>query len=406
MPAEGGPPSWMFDGDEAPSNVVGIRPGPTKDDPFRGLGHLPAIALFGRERILKLAATPVEYLWKDIAVAGTVILIAGPPSEGKTTLLFLVLAVRLSLGGKAVKLLERDLNPANPSQFIVLIEGEHSESSTSRKLQKSLQIMGVDDAGLRRIIVVARKAVLVGSPEWLDVELMIGAGLVSDIGIDTLARVAPAEANDETQQVAIFNRLAQAIERAPDGLDRPTIWAIAHTRKNGKDGKDAGLGEVSGSVQRVGQSDTVLIVRGEKVEGQTVSTTVKFEKLREDPDDYPKPVTYSIVKGPDGIPCIQGQVKRDERPLEERVLDLLRLEPRTKNWLATKLCRSKSDIEVVVTNLFDARAVTTVEVTISGRPYKALTVRKDYVPDATRARDLAQDSGGPPDAPGLPWDEL
>jgi hypothetical protein len=371
---EEGPPPGLFDEDEAPSNVVPMRAGPTKDDPFRGLVHLPAIALFGRERILKLAATPVEYLWKDIAVAGTVILIAGPPSEGKTTLLFLILAVRLSLG-EPIKLLDRELKPANPAQFIVLIEGEHSESSTSRKIQKSLTIMGVDDAGLRRIIVVARKAVLVGSREWLDVELMIGAGLVSDIGIDTLARVAPAEANDETQQVAIFNQLAKAIERAPDGLDRPTVWAIAHTRKNGRDGKDAGLGEVSGSVQRVGQSDTVLIVRGEKVDGQTVSTTVKFEKLREDPDDYPKPFTYSIVKGPDGQPCIAGVTKRDERPLEDRALDLMRCEARTKTWLGKQLNRSNSDIEVVITNLFDARAITSVKVNVGGRERSAFIAK-------------------------------
>ena len=364
-------------GYEPQSNVRALRPmvaGPAAGDPFRGLEHLPRVALLGRKRILDLAKTKVEYLWHDIAVAGTVVLIAGPPAEGKTTLLFLILAARLSSRGP-IKLLERMILPMRQGQFIILIEGEHSESSTSRKLVKSLAIMGVDDTGLERIIIVARKAVLVGSPEWLECELMIAAGLVSDVAIDTLARVAPADANDESQQVAVFNSLAKAIEMAPEGLDRPTVWAIAHTRKNGTDG---GLGDVSGSVQRVGQADTVLLVKGEKMDGQTVSSRVTFLKLREDPDEYPRPVEFSIVKDDQGRPYIAGKRKPSEAiPLEERVLALLRVEARTKNWLATSLSRSRADIDVAITNLFDQRAIVSCHVTVKGAPRKGFRAKTD-----------------------------
>lgn len=396
-------------GYEAPSNVRPLRPmreGPTTGDPFRGLEHLPRVALIGRKRMLELAATPVEYLWHDIAVAGTVILIAGPPAEGKTTLLFLILAARMSSHGP-VKLLERMILPAPVEMYIVLIEGEHSESSTSRKLVKSLAIMGIDDKGLDRIIIVARKAVLVGSPEWLEVELMIAAGLVSDVAIDTLARVAPADANDESQQVAVFNSLAKAIEKAPSDTARPTVWAIAHTRKNGTDG---GLGDVSGSVQRVGQADTVLLVKGEKVEGQTVSSRVTFLKLREDPDEYPKPVEFSIVKDDTGRPYIAGKRKPCEAiPLEERVLALLRVEPRTKNWLAAHLCRSKADIDVVITNLFDQRSILSETVTVGGRDRKAFRAKSPEELSRTNgrgARDEARDSLEHGTEHHRPWDEL
>ncbi len=374
--------------------------GPTGTDPMRGLHHLPLVALLGRQRIKDLAAKPVDYLWQDIAVAGTVVLIAGPPSEGKTTLLFLILAARMH--NTPVPLLERTMLPAAQGRFIVLIEGEHSEASTSRKLLKSLATLGLDDAGLERVIIIARKAVLVGSPEWRDIETLIAASLVSDVAIDTLARVAPADANDEAQQVAVFNTLAKAIERAPDELDRPTVWAIAHTRKNGT---DKGLGEVSGSVQRVGQADTVLMVRGEKVDGQTVSSRVTFEKLREDPDEYPKPVEFSIVKDELGRPYIAGKRKPSEGvPLEERALALLRLEPRTKSWLATHLNRSKGDIDVVITNLFDQRMIVTSEVTVGGRVRKVFTARVDkFQPQhGTKARDDEKHGT----TPGLPWDEL
>jgi hypothetical protein len=391
-------------GSEPLSNVVALKPmreGPTKGDPFRGLEHLPRVSLIGRKRMLELAKTPVEYLWVDIAVAGTVILIAGPPAEGKTTLLFLIIAARLS--SHPIKLLERIILPSRQDQYIVLIEGEHSESSTSRKLVKSLAIMGVDDVGLERMIIVARKAVLVGSKEWLDVELMIGAGLVSDVAIDTLARVAPADANDESQQVAVFNSLAKAIERAPEGLDRPTVWAIAHTRKNGTDG---GLGDVSGSVQRVGQADTVLLVKGEKVEGQTVSSRVTFVKLREDPDEYPKPVEFSIVKDDLGRPYIAGKRKpSEEMPLEERVLALLRVEPRTKSWLAAHTCRSKGDIDVVITNLFDQRSIASCDVMVKGVSRKAFRAKTDGELQYGRGTKTWDDSEHGTST-GRTWDEL
>jgi hypothetical protein len=389
-------PPWMLD--EPASNVVPMREGPTKGNPLRGLVHLPKVALMGRKRILELASTPIEYLWQDIAVAGTVVLIAGPPAEGKTTLLFLILAARMSSSGP-VKLLERMILPARQDQYLVLIEGEHSESSTSRKLQKSLVIMGVKDDALERIIIVARKAVLVGSAEWLECELMIAAGLVSDVAIDTLARVAPADANDESQQVAVFNSLAKAIEKAPEGLDRPTVWAIAHTRKNGN---DSGLSEVSGSVQRVGQADTVLLVKGEKVDGQTVSSRVTFAKLREDPDEYPKPVEFSIVKDDTGLPYIAGKRKPSESiPLEERVLALLRVEPRTKSWLATATNRSKQDIEVCITNLFDQRSIESCDVTIRGNTRRGFKSREP----GQISRDFSRDEHVHGTQSGLSWDE-
>lgn len=375
--------------------------GPTVGDPLRGLQHLPLVALVGRERMLQLARTPVEYLWQDIAVAGTVVLIAGPPSEGKTTLLFLVLACRLS--SSPTKLLERQILPGPADRYVVLIEGEHSEASTMRKMVKSLKLMQVDDIGLDRLIVIARKSVIVGSSEWCEIETMIAAGLVSDIGIDTLARVAPAEANDESQQVAIFNRLAGAIERAPSGADRPTIWAVAHTRKGSAE-KQTGLAEVSGSVQRVGQSDTVLLVRGEKVEGQTVSSRVTFEKLREDPDEYPKPFEFAIIKGLDGEPMFRNAPpKRDDRPLEVRVLEWLREAPQTKRAIRDKFGRSDSDVETVITNLFDARSITTVKSTVAGRKRTQFSAREELQPEhGTGARDSVEHGT----SMGLPWDEL
>lgn len=332
--------------------------GPSVSAPLRGLEHLGKLAVFGRDALRALAAAPVAYAWRDIAVAGTVTLIAGPPAEGKTTLLFLLLAARLTTGDP-VTLLGRVVTPAPAGQYVVLIEGEHSEGSTARKMLRMMALLGVDDVALDRLIVVARKAVKLGSPAWLDVVKLTKAGLVSDIALDTIARVAPGDANDEREQVAIFDIVAQAIESAPDGGDeKPSAWAVAHTRK----GEAASLEDVSGSAQRVGQADTVALVKGEKVDGRTVSTTVTFAKLREDPDVYPLPVTFAIVKDDDGARLETGGKDEDGRPLEVRILEQLAAGPKTKTGIVKALHRNLRDVEPAITALFAARRIRSAEV--------------------------------------------
>jgi hypothetical protein len=308
---------------------------PTTQDPLRGLQHLARVALVGRARILERASEPVAYVWQDIAVMATIVLLAGGPSGGKTTLLFLLLVARANIG-EPVNMLGRVVTPAPPEQSVVLIEGEHGEGSTCRKLMRSCEIAGVNDLALGRVIVVARKSVRIGSPVWDDVVRFVSRGLVSDIAIDTIARVGGGDANNEQEQVTIFDRVAQAIEAAPPGKE-PTVWACAHTRK----GDAAGLDDVSGSIQRVGQADSVLLVKGEKEGGRTVSSTVTFQKLREEPDDYPTPVAFAIDTGEDGRrsirldaarPAKQDREKTGARARatpEQRILDVVRRSPGT-----------------------------------------------------------------------------
>jgi hypothetical protein len=341
---------------------------PVVVDPLAGLKHLGPIALVGREKILGLARQPIVYSWQDIVVAGTVVVIAGPPAIGKTTLLFLVLGARANTGAP-LELLAREVQPATPGQWLVVIEGEHSEASTARKLVRSLRLLDVDDVALGRLIIVARKAVQLGSPQWLEVSELVARGLVSDIAIDTIARIAPADANDERQQVAIFAAVAEVIERAPAGVEPPIVWCVAHTRKNNTSGDVA---DVAGSTQRVGQADTVLLVSGEKCDGRVVSTKVTFGKLREEPDVYPQPVSFSIVTGVSGAPVLKTDVSAatDDGPLEQRILALLELGPKTKSALCTALGRSGSDVEEALTALFGERAIRTGSTRIGGRDRK------------------------------------
>lgn len=362
---------------------------PTATDPLRGLKHLGLVAVVGRDAILTFATMAVVYLWQDIAVAGTIVLIAGPPAEGKTTLLFLILAARMNTG-EAVTLLGRHIEPAPTGQWLVIIEGEHSDASTARKLVKSLRLLGLDDSGLDRCIVVARKAVKLHSPEWLDVQKLVAAGLVSDIAVDTVARVAPADANDEREQVGIYDEIARTIELAPDDSPKPTAWLAAHTRKNGTSG---GLEDVSGSAQRTGQADSVLLIKGEKIGGRTMSTTITFAKLREDPDQYPMPVTFSIDAT--GIRTTDAAVAgaADDRPLEERVIDSLQAGPKTRNGLMQALKRSWHDIDEAIACLFEAKAIRTGSIRVRGRDFKTYELREGGTWKSKSTPDSTPDEG-------------
>jgi hypothetical protein len=371
---------------------------PSASEPLRGREALAKVAVLGGDRIRALAALRPAYVWQDIAVVGIVVVLAGGPGEGKTTLLFLILVARMTLGAP-VTLLGRRVEPIGPGRYVVLIEGEHGESSAARKLVSSCEILAVDTACLDRIILVARKAVRLGSPEWLDVVELVRAGLVSDIAIDTVARVAPADADNEREQVEVFDRIAQAIEVAPSEDAKPVAWVIAHTRKNGAGDS---LADVSGSTQRTGQADTVLLVKGERVDGRVVSSTVTFAKLREEPDDYPAPTAFAIVTGSDGrrtLATVEAPAA-DDRPLEERILDRLKLGPRAKSKLATELSRSRGDIDEALQNLFSSRAIETTTLRIRGRDFKAFTLRQQGRWAARNETGRTPDEGCPADDNG------
>lgn len=380
------PPGRFADDDDATTSKV--RLSPTAAEPLRGLPALAAVATMGVARLRELAGQEVNYVWSDIAVSGTIILLASGPSEGKTTLLFQLLVARANRG-IAVWLLERRVEPAPPGKFIVIIEGEHAESSAARKLLASCALLYVDEKALDRIVLIARKAVRIGSPEWSDIVRMVAAGLVSDIAIDTVARVAPSDANDEREQVAVFDMVAQAIEAAPSPADRPTVWAAAHTRKNGRTGD---LTDVSGSAQRTGQADSVLMLDGRKEGGRTVSTTVTFAKLREEPNEYPSPVTFAIVTNDAGKKVLRtgSSVAEDDsdEPLETRITNRLKAGPLTKNKLRNDLGRSAADMEVAISNLFASRQISTTNINVRGRSFTAFTLRSvakstpDFSPDS------------------------
>lgn len=347
--------------------------------PLHGLPELTKAAVIGQMAIEELAAKPIDYVWADIVVAGTIALIAGGPGCGKTTLLFLLVVARLH--DQPTKVLHREVAPAPAGKYVVLIEAEHGESSAARKLVRSCDALGIDRKCLNRLILVARKNVCIGDPAWNEVCVLASRGLVSDIVVDTIARATRSEANDEQEQIKVFAEVARAIELAQGvGL---VVWLVAHTRKS----ENLELDDVSGSTQRVGQADTVLLMKAERRDGQVIASKVKFAKLREEPDDYPAVVDF-VMK--DGKVAEVVEKKTDPRPLEEQIWECLALGPQTKNRLREKLKRAGDDIEAALSALFDQKAIIRTSVSVRGKDYAAFCRKPGVDYDAARyAENLA-----------------
>lgn len=275
------------------------------------LARLRAISATGDE-IEREAAKPVSWAWQDLVVSGTINLIGGASTSGKTTLMFLVAMAR-AIG--LPMFLGREITPIPEKQWSVIIEGEQSIGAASRKLLKCAKALRAPEHPFGRTMLVARESVIVGDAKWNSVVALCKAGLVGDLFLDTLASTTNAEANDEQAQVELFRMLVGVVRGSP--RDRPTtLWLAAHTRK----GEGIELEDVGGSAQRHAQVDTVIMLektRDPKTR-RIKHSTLYFEKLKEDlPDDTDvSPVSYRVtVSG--GVQIVARDSSKGGRPPPE-----------------------------------------------------------------------------------------
>jgi hypothetical protein len=176
----------------------------------------------------------------------------------------------------------------------------------------------------------------------------------------------------------VFARIASAIERAPSADTRPTCWTAAHTRKC--DGMPT-LGDVSGSAQRAGQADVVLLMGAQRAGDRLTAVKVAFGKVREkDAEDWPPPVEYVVTKR--GVVVTEGPAE-DTRPIETRIEELLdRSGPMTRSALAAALGRSKADIQAAIDTLFSAGRLTGATFKArNGQSYPAIDVKREIHSD-------------------------
>ncbi len=363
---------------------------PTADDPMHGLSKLSAVAVVGREKFVELSERKISYVWPPVASRGWVVMLCAPPGLGKTTLLVMLLVARANTGAP-VEVLGLPVEPAPAGTYVLFVEGEVDEIAIARKLRGTCALLGVDESALDRIIVIPRKGVRVGDPVWMEAEKLIAAALVSDIGLDSVARCAPAgsDTNDEAQQTALFDSLARAVDLAPNAESKPVCWLIAHSRKGGS----GGLDDVLGSRARTAQIDSLIMLDGEKSNGRVLHVTAIFEKLRHDVDEHPEPVTITIDRDP--VTRAQrltvGNVTKDDRPLEAQIESLLAKHPDglTKSKIADTLGRNRGDVQTAIDALFAVQKLSGATIKTKTGSYSGVRLREAF-PKADERRPASR----------------
>jgi hypothetical protein len=252
------------------------------------------MAVCGRLEIEREAATPILWVWDQIVVAGTLNVVGGASTSGKTTLLFLLAILRA--GAIQSSFLGHVVKPAPSGQFVVIVEAEQSAAAASRKLKRCQLALRAPAESLDRIILIAREQLIVGSPDWVHLSNLCAAGLVSDVILDTLASTTNADGNDEKAQGEIFRTLVKTVRSSPAATPT-TLWLAAHTRKS----ETLTLADIAGAHQRIAQVDTGILIETvkDKDTGAIKYSTVHFAKLKEEIDGpHPVPVRYRVtVKG-------------------------------------------------------------------------------------------------------------
>jgi hypothetical protein len=142
----------------------------------------------------------------------------------------------------------------------------------------------------------------------------------------------------------------------------------------------------------------VVVDAKRDVGGRVLASTLTVVKIRDDVEDHPAPVEYTIGRDLTGVPTLSANVMaEDRRPLETRILEALERDgPLTRNDLALKVGRSKADIQPAVDCLFAAGRLAGAKVRKgNGREYAGLAVKRSGRPSPPSEihRDDDRDEG-------------
>jgi AAA domain len=331
---------------------------PPPEDPQALLKKFLEIGITSKE-IEKAADEPIDWVWSPYVTSGSICLVAGNTSGGKTSFIFLLLTARLA--DDPIEFLGHHVATTPKEQYVIVVEPEHSKGSSARKFRKSAKILGLDPNRIfdRLIIVSGSNALLVGDGRWKQLCGLIAAGLVSDVLLDTIASTTTQKGSDEQAQSELFAMLRSAIEHRPDGVSPPVIWPLTHTRKVGQDGEEEiDLAAVSGSLQRAAQSNTVLMLRSNRKDYRIVSATVFFLKTKEEPPEGFKDHDLSpktFIATHDRLQLIGKKITG----LPDVILDMLWLCPEglSITGIAERVKRNKTDVRVALDKLVAAEKV-------------------------------------------------
>jgi hypothetical protein len=360
------PPPPKANGAHAPA------PDAPTEGPLRGLANLSKVATVGYVQLVAETSQPIRWVWAGIVSEANHIEIAGPSGGGKTTFAML-LAAAFGNPGDAIALFGRAVMPVRAGQFVVVLEEENGKHSLRKKVETACTVLGLPVAAtIDRMIFVIRRNVRVGDSVWADLVELGKRGGIGAIFIDSRARVLRnGESNSEEDQAAVADALFALIESSG-----APAFVVSHTRKGGA----SSIEDLAGSLQRGAGADVVLVVEAKRdTTGRVLAAALTALKIRDDVEEHPAPIEFSIGRDSDGQPCLTSTVPtEDTRPLETRVLELLEREgPLTRSDVATKLGRSRATLQPALDTLFAASRLRPATVRKSnGQDYAAIDVKR------------------------------
>ena len=234
-------------------------------------------ALVGYEALVEATKERPISIWYGGVEQDSLIEIAGPSGEGKTTLA-VCLAVALANPTDApVSFLGRPVTPIGTGRFVVVVEEENGRWSLRQKLETACQALSLPvEATIDRVINIVRQGVLVNEETWTLIEALGQTNRVGALVVDSRARVLQGgESNREEDQAKIANTLHRMVQ----ACHAPVI-VISHTRKGEKGAAPSSIEDVSGSGQRGAGADVLLLVTANKSKaGKVLASTVKFAAI-------------------------------------------------------------------------------------------------------------------------------
>lgn len=291
-----------------------VRSGATTLD---GLNSLARVATVGYDALVAETSDPIRWTWFGVISEANHVELSGPSFGGKTTLATLFVAA-LANPGEPIALFGREVTPIREGQFVVLIEEENGKHSMRKKLETACRVLNLPvKETLDRVITIVRKGVRVDTNVWWELVQLGQRGAIGALFIDSRARVLRnGESNSEEAQAAVADSLFFLIEQA-----KAPVFVISHTRK----GQAEAIEDVSGSGQRGAGADVILLVNPTRDErGKVTSSKITFIKIRDDVEEHPDPVEFTLAKDPEGRWSLGSSLAKPESPLDGEVIALLR----------------------------------------------------------------------------------
>ncbi|MFI5297769.1 MAG: AAA family ATPase [Polyangiales bacterium] len=348
-------------------------------DPFAAIRLFGAISSYD-ELINKTAHEPPS-IWFPGVEADSHIEVSGPSGEGKTTFAILFAVARANPTGRPVRLLGRDVTPADVGQRVIFVEEENGLHNMRRKLEEACDALGLPvRETIDRMILLVRAGVISGDDKWEAIRALGRRKLIGLVVIDSRARILRGgESNSEDDQAAISNELHRLVEDSG-----APVLVVSHTKKGEKGSTPDALTDVSGSVQRAGGADVVLLVTARRnARGEVLCSRMKFAKLRDNPGEHPALVTYTLKRDQDGHHTIESDASEpafdDDESVIERVFSIIETSGDhgiTKTGIGTM---SKDGgrpqiggkrLEPVLSELCAAKRIDSLDRLVNGKPAK------------------------------------